>query len=102
MSFSLKLPKHTFIVPSSPVNVVSYGDVIVWEEPLSPNGVINKYEIQFFVLGSELSLTRSRNRYGTFYIVKDEDQLGKSRNANTYFRVKKNTDTIKTVLILLY
>ena len=83
------MPKHSFIVPSSPVNVVSYGDVIVWEEPLSTNGVINKYEIQFFILGSELSLTRSRNRCGTFYVVKDEDQLGESRNADTYFQVKK-------------
>ena len=74
------------VVSSQPVDVQSYGDVVVWNEPLNPNGLITEYEIQFLVPGTQLRITRSRNSQGTFYTVQNEDKLG--RLQNTYFRVR--------------
>ena len=74
------------LVSSDPVDVQSYGDVVVWNEPLNPNGQITEYEIQFLISGTQLRITRSRNSQGTFYIVQDEDKLGEIQN--TYFRVR--------------
>ena len=64
----------------------SYGDVVVWNEPLSPNGQITEYEIQFLIPDTQLRINRSRNSRGTFYTVQDEDKLGGVEN--TYFRVR--------------
>lgn len=74
------------LVSSDPVDVQSYGDVVVWNEPLNPNGQITEYEIQFLVPGTQLRITRSRNIQGTFYAVQDDDKLGGTQN--TYVRVR--------------
>ena len=71
-------------VSSAPVDLQSFGDVVVWNEPLNPNGQIIEYEIQFFIPNTQLRITRSRNSQGTFYAVQDEDRLGE----NAHFRVR--------------
>ena len=71
-------------VSSAPVDLQSFDDVIVWNEPLNPNGQIIEYEIQFFIPNTQLRITRSRNNQGTFYAVQDEDRLGE----NAHFRVR--------------
>ena len=72
---------HT--VPSPPVSVLSFGDVIVWEEPLAPNGYITGYEIQFLIPDMQFSVIQSRSRQGTFYVITDDNHL-----ENTFFRVR--------------
>ena len=74
------------VVPSDPVDVQFYGDVVVWNEPLNPNGQITEYEIQFLIPGTQLRINRSRNSRGTFYAVREEDKLGGIQD--TYFRVR--------------
>ena len=75
---------HFVSVSSAPVDLQSFDDVIVWNEPLNPNGQIIEYEIQFFIPNTQLRITRSRNNQGTFYAVQDEDRLGE----NAHFRVR--------------
>ena len=75
---------HFVSVSSAPVDLQSFDDVIVWNEPLNPNGQIIEYEIQFFIPDTQLRITRSRNNQGTFYAVQDEDRLGE----NPHFRVR--------------
>ena len=75
---------HFVSVSSAPVDLQSFDDVIVWNEPLNPNGQIIEYEIQFFIPNTQLRITRSRNNQGTFYAVQDEDRLG----GNAHFRVR--------------
>ena len=64
----------------------------MWEEPLTPNGEIVEYEIQFIIPGTQLFITinRSRNRHGTFYNVQDEDLFGGPRSSNTFFQVNSS------------
>lgn len=78
------------LVPSSPTEVMSYGDVVVWEEPLTPNGEIVAYEIRFIIPGTQLKINRSRNRRGTFYVVQDEDLLEGPQSSDTYFQVNSS------------
>ena len=75
---------HFVSVSSAPVDLQSFDDVIVWNEPLNPNGQIIEYEIQFFIPDTQLRITRSRNNQGTFYAIQDEDRLGE----NAHFRVR--------------
>ena len=75
---------HFVTVSSDPVDLQSFGDVVVWNEPLNPNGQITEYEIQFFIPDTQLRITRSRNSQGTFYTVQGEDRLGE----NAHFRVR--------------
>ena len=75
---------HFVSVSSDPVDLQSFGDVIVWNEPLNPNGQIIEYEIQFFIPDTQQRITRSRNSQGTFYAVQDEGRLGE----NAHFRVR--------------
>ena len=73
-------------VPSIPLDVQSFGGVVVWNKPLNSNGQIAEYNIQFLVPGTQSRMNRSRNGQGTFYSVQNQDRVGGMDN--TYFRVR--------------
>ena len=80
-------------VPSHPINVVSYGKVLVWDEPLSPSGDITEYEIQFLIPNTQFEMSRLRDGLGTYYVIQDEDQLD-GESSTIYFRVSLTELTV--------
>lgn len=60
--------------PSAPQNIRGFCNVIVWEEPASPNGVLTGYEIMFYPQNNPSgSTSRMLNNPKTFYITNNGD-----------------------------
>ena len=59
--------------PSSPVDVEDLCSVVVWKEPVMPNGEIVSYDVRFYRQGSSAGITRHIADTATFYVVQSND-----------------------------
>ena len=71
--------------PSPPIEFQSLCNVVVWGMPVNPNGEILRYEVQFYVPGTQLEVAKEIPHDRTFYIVEYADKL--SLYGGTFVRV---------------